>query len=119
MAGPARVICEAGVLAERGPGVRFERKCAGGAEPALEPAFVVRYRGVARAFVNRCAHVPMELDWQPGVFFDADGLYLICSTHGAIYDPATGACVGGPCRGGGLTPIPVREADGKILLEDE
>ncbi len=127
MAGPARVICEASVLAEGGLGVRFERKCGRGTEPALEPAhnpafepaFVVRHRGVARAFVNRCAHVPMELDWQPGVFFDADGLYLICSTHGAMYDPATGACAGGPCRGGGLTPIPVREEDGKILLEDE
>ena len=115
MAGPARVICEASVLAEGGAGVRFERKRAGG----MEPAFVVRHRGVARAFVNRCAHVPMELDWQPGEFFDADGLYLICSTHGAMYDAATGACAGGPCRGGGLTPIPVREEDGKILLEDE
>jgi nitrite reductase/ring-hydroxylating ferredoxin subunit len=114
MAQPARVICASGDLAEGGTGVRFERA----ARHGTEPAFVVRFDGQARAFVNRCAHVPMELDWQPGVFFDADGLYLVCATHGAMYDPATGACAGGPCRGQGLTPIPVREENGHILLED-
>lgn len=114
MAGAARVICAAAALAEGGRGVRFERETGG----VCEPAFVVRYDGVARAFLNRCAHLPMELDWQPGVFFDADGIYLICSTHGAIYDPSTGACVGGPCRGLGLAPVAVREENGNIILED-
>ena len=115
MAGAARVICAAAALEEGGRGVRFEHQSGGG---VLEPAFVVRYDGVARAFLNRCAHVPMELDWQPGVFFDADGLYLICATHGAIYDPSSGACVGGPCRGQGLAPLAVREENGNIILED-
>ncbi len=114
MAGTARVICAAAALEEGGRGVRFERETGG----VSEPAFVVRYDGVARAFLNRCAHVPMELDWQPGVFFDADGLYLICSTHGAMYDPATGACAGGPCRGQGLAPVAVHEENGNIILED-
>jgi nitrite reductase/ring-hydroxylating ferredoxin subunit len=35
-----------------------------------------------------------------------------------MYDPATGACAGGPCRGGGLIPVPVAERDGHIVLED-
>ncbi|MCS7101365.1 MAG: Rieske 2Fe-2S domain-containing protein, partial [Burkholderiaceae bacterium] len=83
-------------------------------------AFVVRHRGRLRAFVNRCAHVAMELDWQPGAFFDAEGRWLICATHGALYDPDTGGCVGGPCRGrGGLRPLQVVEARGRICWIEE
>ena len=114
MAGAARLICASADLAEGGTGVRFERSVGG----ASQAAFVVRHDGAARAFVNRCAHVPMELDWRPGEFFDADGLYLICATHGAMYDPSSGACVGGPCRGRGLEPLAVREADGNIFLDE-
>ena len=114
MAGTPRLICAGAQLAEGGTGVRFECQQGG----RNEPAFVIRHGGQARAFVNRCAHVPVELDWQPGVFFDADGLYLMCATHGALYDPTTGACVGGPCRGQGLTALAVSEIDGNIFLED-
>jgi nitrite reductase/ring-hydroxylating ferredoxin subunit len=112
MAEPARLICAAAALAEGGTGVRFTVTRHG----REEPAFVVRYQGAPRAFLNRCAHVPMELDWQPGVFFDPQGLYLMCATHGALYDPATGQCLGGPCRGRGLVPLAVAESDGNILL---
>ena len=48
-------------------------------------AFAVRFRGRVRAFLNRCGHLPVELDWEEGRFFDASGLYLICATHGALY----------------------------------
>lgn len=108
------MICASAELAEGGRGVRFEVELRGRATPA----FVVRFGGVPRAYVNRCAHVAVELDWQPGVFFDADGLYLICSMHGATYDPATGACAGGPCRGQGLEPLTVREEGGRVFLEE-
>ena len=61
--------------------------------------------------LNRCAHVPMELDWAEGQFFESSGLYLMCATHGAIYAPDTGKCVGGPCRGGRLRALQVDERD--------
>src|SRR5579871_6149791 len=109
MAENPRLICASADLAEGGTGVRFEVEIEGKAVPA----FVVRAGGVARAYINRCAHVPVELDWQPGRYFDILGLYLICSTHGAVYDPASGRCSGGPCRGrGGLVPLSVTETDG-------
>lgn len=109
----ARLICRAEDLAEGGDGVRFEVEQDG----LLAPAFVIRWRGRARAFLNRCGHVPVELDYQPGQFFDFSGHYLICATHGALYDPASGNCQGGRCNGVGLEPIPVVERDGGIYLQ--
>jgi nitrite reductase/ring-hydroxylating ferredoxin subunit len=73
--------------------------------------FFVRYEGRAHGYLNRCAHVPMELDWAEGQFFESSGLYLMCATHGAIYAPDTGKCVGGPCRGGRLRALQVDERD--------
>ena len=63
-------------------------------------AFAVRWKGRVHAYLNRCAHVAMEMDWQPNRFFDDSGRWLLCGTHGAVYQPDTGACAGGPCRGG-------------------
>src|SRR6185436_14359898 len=80
------------------------------------PAFVVRYRGVVRAYVNRCAHRGVELDWEPGKVFDSEGRYLMCATHGAMYEPHDGKCIAGPCRGGMLVGVPVRETDDTICL---
>ena len=76
-------------------------------------AFAIRWKGVVHAYLNRCAHVAMEMDWQPGRFFDDTGQWLLCSTHGAVYRPDTGACAGGPCRGG-LVRIAVSERDGVV-----
>jgi nitrite reductase/ring-hydroxylating ferredoxin subunit len=104
-------ICNADELSDGGTGVRFDVVVDGG--PAT--AFVVRYRGQVVGFLNRCAHVAMELDWLPGLLFDDEGRYLMCATHGAIYEPDTGACAGGPCLGrGGLLRLQVRESDGRV-----
>lgn len=112
MADAERLICDSADLQDTGMGVRFEVTRFG----RREPAFVVRFRGVARAYLNRCAHVPSELDWQPGQFFDSEGRLLICSTHGATYYPDTGKCHMGPCRHGGLVTLHVAERDGKVIL---
>jgi nitrite reductase/ring-hydroxylating ferredoxin subunit len=77
-------------------------------------AFAVRYQGQVHAYLNRCTHVAMELDWQPDRFFDDTGQWLLCGTHGASYAPNTGACVGGPCRGG-LVKIDLSEANGVVF----
>jgi nitrite reductase/ring-hydroxylating ferredoxin subunit len=101
-ADPVIPLCRSEDLVDGGRGVRFEVFFRG----EVMPAFAVRHRGVAYAYLNRCAHVSMQLDWQPGDFFEPDAEFLICATHGALYDPATGACRGGACAGhGGLRPI--------------
>jgi nitrite reductase/ring-hydroxylating ferredoxin subunit len=106
------LICASSALEEAGEGVRFEVESHG----ERVAAFVVRWHGVPRAYLNRCAHVPMELDWMPGKFFDFTATLLVCSTHGALYDPATGRCVGGPCRGARLRALPVEEREGNVFL---
>ncbi len=112
MAEEARVICASGDLAEAGKGVRFGMEYRG--RPAA--AFAIRFRGQVRAYLNECAHVPVELDWQPGEFFDLSKVYLICAVHGALYSPETGACLGGRCQGRGLTPLTVAERNGTVYL---
>ena len=112
MAERERLICSAGDVPEQGRGVRFTIERHG----QRQQAFVVRFEGRPHAFLNQCGHVPVELDWQEGEFFDDSRLYLICSTHGALYHPASGQCVGGRCAGRGLTPLPVVERDGQVYL---
>lgn len=77
-------------------------------------AFALRFHGQVVAYMNRCLHVPTELDWQPGEFLDADKRWIICSVHGATYEPADGRCVGGPCGRGRLKQIDVQERDGQV-----
>lgn len=112
MAGEQRVICESGVLIDSGRGVRFEVEYFG----QSAPAFAVRHAGRVHAYLNRCAHVAMELDWQEGVFFDSDGRDLLCSTHGAVYDAASGRCRGGPCNGNPLVKLRVEERNGMVYF---
>ena len=76
-------------------------------------AFAVRFKGQPHAYLNRCTHVAMELDWQPNRVFDNSGQWLLCASHGAAYQPDTGQCVGGPCNGG-LVKITLSEKDGVV-----
>jgi nitrite reductase/ring-hydroxylating ferredoxin subunit len=112
MADAARLICPSRALASSGRGVRFEVEYFG----APAPAFVVRKDGRVHGYLNRCAHVAMELDWQEGVFFESGGRDLMCSTHGALYDTATGRCLGGPCNGTPLVKLRIEERDGMVYF---
>jgi nitrite reductase/ring-hydroxylating ferredoxin subunit len=107
-----RLICDSATLADSGTGVRFEVEYFG--DPA--PAFVVRHCGKVHGYLNRCAHVAMELDWREGEFFDSGSEHLICSTHGATYDAASGACLGGPCGKSPLVALELEERDGKVYF---
>lgn len=105
-----QVLCASAALEERGLAHVFDVLLNG--EPAR--AFALRFDGQVVAFVNRCVHVPAELDWQPGRFLDATREWIVCSMHGATYHPASGRCAGGPCGRGALTPIHVVERDGQV-----
>lgn len=100
-----KLICKSDELEDSSSGFRFNITY----KDEVLPAFVVRFNGEVRGYINRCGHISLELDFIPGRFFDRSREYLMCSTHGALYNPETGRCIGGPCQGKGLQPIAVVE----------
>ena len=107
MSEPVIALCASADLQEGGLAVPFDVQYGG----QTCRAFAIRYQGVAHAYLNRCTHVPMEMDYQPNRFFDDSGKWLLCATHGAAYAPDTGSCAGGPCRGGlGKSPLLERDS---------
>ncbi len=120
------VICRSSDLEDAGLAFRFfvkpEVLQADGARDIKStdlqlPAFVFRYYGEVYAYLNRCSHIPMEMDWKPGDFFSSDKKYLICATHDAHYLPETGLCVAGPCpKGSGLIKLNIAEREGQVYL---
>ncbi len=103
-------MCAAEALAERGLAHVFDVLLWG--RPAR--AFAMRFDGRVVAYVNRCSHVPVEMDWQPGQFLDLDKRWIVCSIHGATYEPADGRCVGGPCGRSKLMAIRAAESGGQV-----
>ncbi|CAI5710554.1 unnamed protein product [Peronospora destructor] len=47
-----------------------------------------------RAFINRCPHALLELDFDDSDFF-CEG-FIHCKAHAAYFDPDTGICLQGP-----------------------
>jgi len=103
-------LCASVELAERGRAIVFDVLVYG----RPERAFALRFDGRVVAYLNRCAHVPAEMDWQPGEFLDSDRNFILCSIHGAAYDAASGHCIGGPCGRGRLMAIAADESDGRV-----
>lgn len=104
------VLCRSADLCDSGHAVAFEVAYAG----QTCRAFAIRYEGRVHAYLNRCTHVAMEMDWQPDRFFDDTGRWLLCSTHGASYEPGSGRCAGGPCRAA-LVKIELTEQEGMVF----
>jgi nitrite reductase/ring-hydroxylating ferredoxin subunit len=82
----------------------------------LVQGFVVNFRGRYYAYVNHCIHAGTPLDWWPNEFFNDDGRFLRCGTHGSLYEPETGKCAGGPCAGGALFSLPVQVNEGRVVV---
>ena len=103
-------LCAADELVERGDAVVFDviqwRDKA--------TAFAMRFDGEVVAYLNRCVHVPTEMDWEYGKFLDSGRDFIMCSIHGASYNPSNGRCVGGPCGRGSLTKLRVEERDQQV-----
>jgi nitrite reductase/ring-hydroxylating ferredoxin subunit len=110
LSGQPVVLCRSADLADGRPAHVFDLQEWG--RPAR--GFVLRFEGRVIGYLNRCAHVPAEMDWQPGRFLDETGRWIICAIHGAVYEPTSGRCVAGPCAGRSLTPLAVGEENGQV-----
>ena len=117
MAESARVICRADALVDGGRAARFDIVLA---EPARTlPCFAIAYDGAVHAYVNSCPHRGTQLDWQPGQVFEETGLYLICATHGALFEPDSGLCVDGPCQGAHLQSLAINVVGNDVVLTSQ
>jgi nitrite reductase/ring-hydroxylating ferredoxin subunit len=81
--------------------------------------FVVNHEGTMHAYVNRCPHVGTPLDLWENEFLSDDARVIVCATHGALFEPATGRCIAGPCAGDALRRLPVRVEDGVVVVDCE
>jgi nitrite reductase/ring-hydroxylating ferredoxin subunit len=91
------------------------------AEPSGEPKpwriVLTRKGSNVYGYENVCPHQGSRLDdAHPGSFLDEDGNFLACGTHGSMFDPDTGACFIGPCKGQSLTPISLVIDDGDVCV---
>ena len=110
----ARVICRLADLAD--PGARAF-VCGAGDWPLR--GFVVRRAGEVFAYLNRCPHRNHALNWHPERFLTPDGRMILCASHGAVFEISSGACLGGPCRGVGLTALDVTVERGYVMLAED
>jgi nitrite reductase/ring-hydroxylating ferredoxin subunit len=76
--------------------------------------FAINHAGTLHAWVNRCRHVPMTMDWIENQFLTEDGRYVQCATHGACYQPDTGECVAGPALGKSLIRVPLEVVGNEV-----
>jgi nitrite reductase/ring-hydroxylating ferredoxin subunit len=82
-----------------------------------EKTIVVVRRGEhVWAYVNRCPHFSVPLDFEPGEIACYRGQVLMCAHHSALFRFEDGHCIEGPCAGAGLDAVQVVVADGFIAL---
>jgi nitrite reductase/ring-hydroxylating ferredoxin subunit len=94
-----------------GTSKKFTLRCGGNNVEAM----LINFEGDMFAYLNRCRHIALSLDWVDNEFFTEDKRYLICANHGATYEPKTGQCIWGPCAGASLQGVPL-EIEGENIF---
>lgn len=107
-------VCSSGHLAE-GDYIRVKASYKG------NPGSVVVFKHSDKhfAYLNRCVHMPRELDCEHNTIFDDKGQLLRCSMHGIVYDPMTGESLSTMCNGEKLTSIRIIEDQEGIWIKDK
>jgi len=76
-----------------------------------------RHSGIARAWLNTCPHQGRPLNWAPDRFLTDEHGHLVCAAHGAVFEPANGRCISGPCKNAELRAVVLKEVNDKIYLD--
>lgn len=85
---------------------------------ATNSVIVLRADSGLVAYKNQCPHMGIELDWAAERLLSRSGRYLVCTGHGALFEPDSGLCVKGPCVGETLAAVAVRVQDQMVVLDD-
>ena len=104
-----------GKVGELAPGMS-KKFTLGNGKHTIE-GMLLNYQGSLYAYLNRCPHIGISLDWVDNQFFILDGRYLMCANHGATFEPATGECIWGPCVGASLQSVPLEMEGEKIFVQ--
>ena len=81
-----------------------------------QSGFVVLFNTKYYAYRNKCQHLAVELDWENNEFFDEEEKFIVCATHGAIYEPSSGKCLMGPCVGKKLEILNLKVLKDKLIV---
>ena len=84
---------------------------------SMKTGFLIYYEEAVYAYLNQCPHTKVELNWMPNQFMDVENRFVQCATHGALFEPASGECIHGPCLGQYLEKIEIEIESGKIYLK--
>lgn len=81
-------------------------------------SIVVLRRGEhAWAYVNRCPHFSVPLDFEPGTISCYRAQVLMCAHHSALFRFEDGYCIEGPCAGATLDALTVGvDVSGWVML---
>lgn len=80
---------------------------------------LIRKGDAVHAYINRCPHQDLPLDWQRGQFLDERRQQIVCAMHGAEFRIEDGQCMAGPCKGRRLHALKTRLQDGQVLVDAE
>jgi nitrite reductase/ring-hydroxylating ferredoxin subunit len=79
---------------------------------------LVRLNGGIAAWRNFCPHwTDVRLDKGSGAEFR--GGELVCTRHGATFEPDSGHCTYGPCEGSYLEEVDIEVRDGGVYLAED
>jgi nitrite reductase/ring-hydroxylating ferredoxin subunit len=108
-----RTLCRLGDLAASGAKEVVLTK-----EGGRFPIFIVQTASGIRGYVNSCPHARLPLNAREDQFFDFSRTFLFCANHGAQFDPETGVCIRGPCKGEALKVFPVALQGDTIVIDE-
>ncbi|MDG1707927.1 MAG: Rieske 2Fe-2S domain-containing protein [Emcibacteraceae bacterium] len=82
----------------------------------IHDIFIQRQGAAVFAYVNVCPHAGTPLNMDEDTFMEKTGRYLMCHTHGALFQLEDGLCVAGPCNGASLRAVDVAIENGNIVV---
>ncbi|BFT64315.1 Rieske 2Fe-2S domain-containing protein [Pseudomonas moorei] len=90
-----------------------------GQQPLQPEGIVVVRRGEeVWAYVNRCPHFSVPLNFLPQTYCTYRSKIIMCAHHSAMFRYEDGHCVDGPCKGAQLEPVLIRVVERVVMLDE-